>query len=442
MEETKMKLLKTKRGVYILSIVTILVATLIVTGCWIKNIVTPYFTQTTNYYCGAASAQMILASAKIHINVNQPTLYSYIHSHNQCGGWATDPKGLKDVLNNYYPAGHFIAFTPTNQEDGVKKLAYTIYQYGVPPAALIYGCQHWVVVRGVATNVQPSNTGSYTIFGFWVNDPWYGANSLGENKYIAISSWKNDYFTGCAWCGAAGTTYISVVDPEPVPKITLKFAALKPRRANPITAEEARKFADEYLNSFKSQSSFRESFPDAFKKINDIKIETPLYVRRSDRTGDGYFIIPMQLKNLTTGAMILSGYSGELNEVSFLKKPIVYLPKFQTEPAIKLFHKNVQNISITRELLTPIPQARIKRVDTIHTPLIRAVKAKELKIEKLEMVWEPSEQTQNPYYPLWEVSGTVKEMKSAGPVAFMDMEGKVFHAISKAPLKGGTTKAY
>ena len=65
-------------------IVICLATSILLSGCWIKNIVTPYYTQDESYYCGAASAQMILASDKIGIYEDQDILYDYIHSHNVC----------------------------------------------------------------------------------------------------------------------------------------------------------------------------------------------------------------------------------------------------------------------------------------------------------------------------------------------------------------------
>ena len=127
------------RAIFILAL-----ASLMMSGCWVKDIETPHYIQTTNYYCGAASARMILNSRNLGINAPaQNVLYDYIHSHNECNGWYSGPSGLRDVLNQYAGTrARFAVSALSSQNDAVKKLAYTIDTYGVPPASLIYGFAH------------------------------------------------------------------------------------------------------------------------------------------------------------------------------------------------------------------------------------------------------------------------------------------------------------
>jgi len=433
-----MRFLKMKRRVLIPSLAGLLGLIILLGGCWLKNINTPYYTQITSYYCGAASAQMILNSAKIGIYVGQHTLYSYIHSHNQCSGWATDPKGLRDVLNLYYPAGWFIYYAAASQDSGVKKMAYTIKQYGVPPAALIYGCGHWVVVRGVMTDVEPTYSGAYTIYGFYVNDPWYGtptSPTLGENAYIPISTWNTDYFTGCNWCGASGTRYISVVDPEPPPTGRVIYPEVKPIRPEVISLDEAIRFGGEYLEHIKSKKEFRENFPGAFRVIGKIKQDTPILVKRSDREKDGYYIIPLQDGELTQGAMLLNAYSGELKGVSFVEKSIKYTGRYKEKTAKELFKTKLPHLRMKMEPIKDLEKKSAEELKKIRKlPLI--IKEADLRISKMELVWEPSIQSQNPYFPLWKVTGAVKT-KRAETIGYMDFGGEVFNEIVKSDIKGG-----
>lgn len=429
-----MRILKMKRRVLITSLAALLGVIILLTGCWIKNIVTPYYTQWTNYYCGAASAQMILNSAKIGVYVNQHTLYSYIHSHNMCSGWATDPKGLQDVLNLYYPAGWFRYYAFTTQESGVKKMAYTIKQFGVPPAALIYGCGHWVVVRGVMTNVEPTYSGSYTIYGFYVNDPWYGSSTLGENAYIDIATWNADYFTGCNWCGASGTRYITVVDPEPPPPVRITYPEVKPIRPEVISLDEVRGYGAEYLEHIKKKEKFRENFSKAFRVIDKVKQDTPLLVKRSDREKNGYYIIPLKNGASTQGAMLLNAYSGQLKGVSFVEKPIKYTGKYKQKDAKELFKKKLPHLRMKKKPIKDLQKKSAAELKKIRkSPGL--IKPADLRITKMELVWEPTIQSQNPYYPLWKVTGSVKA-KKADTIGYMDFKGEVFHSVVKSKIKG------
>lgn len=422
-------------------------------GCWAKNISTPYYTQTTSYYCGAASAQMILNSEKLGIYVpSQVTLYDYIHPRNQCDNWYTDPKGLNDVLNHY--AGnkaHFVISALANQNDGVKKLAYTIDRYGVPPASLIYGCMHWVVVRGVITDAQPTSAASYTINGFFVNDPWYGATSLGENKYIDIAHWKSDYFTGCGWCGApGGNKYISVVDPEPIPRVTLKFPTPLTRQARIIAPDEVKKQASAVMKQFAEQREFAQQFGEALGVMKASTLGEPLLVQRSDNEKNAYYIAPLLKGALTSGAILLDAYSGQFQEATYVKQPIEYTRKLEMRGASELFKRSLPSLKLRPELIKDLNLKPIRtggllvseaQAEPTELKTLREldIKPEEVRISRMELVWEPSRESQNPYYPLWKATGSIRTAKEQ-TLGYMDFKGRVVSDITKVSRieqKGG-----
>jgi hypothetical protein len=183
-----------------------------VTPCYAlykKTINTPYYQQQTDYWCGPASAQMILESENVKPRLHpdypisdttynkQNTLWTYIQNHNNPTtptNWATDPQGLEATLDHYDSGGNYLIAKYTDAREASKRLIWSIYNYNVPAAALLYKGRHWVTVRGFQTDVEP-NSNSYEFKGFWVNDPWYDSNSLGVNRYIGWSQWKNTYFT-------------------------------------------------------------------------------------------------------------------------------------------------------------------------------------------------------------------------------------------------------
>jgi hypothetical protein len=202
--------------------------------CYYKNISTPYYQQQTSYWCGAATAQMVLESEQVvgYRSLDYPTgttyqiqqgLYNYIDSHNNIStpvNWATDPQGLAAALHHYDARASFtyVQYLDSGAAISCKKLAYTIEHYTVPPSVLIYQGAHWVAVKGVSSSDTPTWNGNYEIYGFYVNDPWYGSNSLGANKYIAYNNWVDCYFTPVStgssdpWNGYR----VSVCDPDVV----------------------------------------------------------------------------------------------------------------------------------------------------------------------------------------------------------------------------------
>jgi hypothetical protein len=450
-------------------IVTCLATLIILSGCWIKNIDTPYYTQDNSYYCGAASAQMILDSDKIGIYEDQDILYDdYIHPHNACStGWATDPEGLRYVLNLYYPAGYFYVHKPLDADTGIKKIAYTIDKYGVPPASLIYHCGHWVVVRGTYTDVQPTKAiGSFAVYGFFVNDPWYGATSLGENKYIDVNTWKDDYFTGCSgWCAASGTRYISVVDPSPVPPLELILPKSAARRDIIISESEAKEKVAQYLKILMEYEEFRKNFDVSSDVLQESAINTPILVQRSDKKEDAYYIVSLSQDEMTNGAILIDAYSGQLKELSFVSEPINYVPKFEVDKATSMFKRSVLEIKVESDLLpllkqepskqSLLKQARMpqpllnQREKALPSPTYETtaktdityreldISANDVRVTKMELVWEPGLEAQNPYYPIWEVKGSIGSLKQDRVLGYMDLDGQVFDNKKLMTIKGG-----
>ena len=65
-----------------------------------ENLSVPYHQQDTDYYCGAACAQMVLASLGTGL-LDQDQLYSDNHSHSTTeSGWYTAPDGLQWTMHN------------------------------------------------------------------------------------------------------------------------------------------------------------------------------------------------------------------------------------------------------------------------------------------------------------------------------------------------------
>src|SRR5579859_6276361 len=123
---------------------------------WTTDLGIGYHQQDTDYYCGAAVAQMILDSIGAGL-LDQNALYASNHSHNTQSGWSTDPDGLHYTLNDLKPASfdnYFVTYRSDSEIDGSQKIVYTLWHYGVSTGTLVLGCGHWIAVRGVSTDVE------------------------------------------------------------------------------------------------------------------------------------------------------------------------------------------------------------------------------------------------------------------------------------------------
>lgn len=392
----------------------------LVAGCWLKNIDTPYYTQDTDYYCGAASAQMVLNSDNLGIYVTpQSDIYDYIHPRNTCGGWASDPQGLTDALNHYAAgAAWFNWYAPTDQDLGNNKLAYTIDRYEVPPIALIYGSAHWVVVRGVFTSDQPTTAPAYDIYAFYVNDPWYGATSLGSNRYIDIRSWNDDIFTGGFWCGASpGARYISVVDPEPPTKAKISYPKMLERRSEVFEREEIHKIATNFMETMLASKQLAEHYgKETLEKLSVATVGEPKLVGRLDRKMDAYYTVPLvaadgQKESLVQGAILFDAYSGQFQEMSVVDKAVPYMMVDDRDYALKMFY---EKYDLQRNGVS--------------------------KLTSFELVWMPSVESKTPFHPVWEAKGVTLRSKQPVLLAYMDQAGelsKTLTPLDESKLKGG-----
>ncbi|MHC4426756.1 MAG: cysteine peptidase family C39 domain-containing protein, partial [Planctomycetota bacterium] len=204
--------------------------------CYTKSINTPHRQQQTWYWCGAASAEMILECDTIApptppnrrratyptgtITQIQQALYNNIQAHNNTTtpiNWFTDPDGLQWTLDHYDMWQTYVQYKKSDSAWSCKKLAWTIENYEVPPAILINGGAHWIVVIGMDTSAVPTPTGTYKINSFTVHDPGYWPGALGANTKIGYNNFICDFnevdtVAADPWDGLR----VSVCDPDPV----------------------------------------------------------------------------------------------------------------------------------------------------------------------------------------------------------------------------------
>jgi hypothetical protein len=181
-----------------------------------------YHQQDTDYYCGAACAQMVLDELGRGL-LSQNVLYNENHSHSVAElGWYTAPDGLQWTMNHRQHHKYFALDALTSEDAISRKIAWTIHHYKVSAIALVYGWDHWIVVRGFSANSEPksSNDASYNIIAFDVNNPWppvpsslhlppaippphshkdkcgSGGTRGVANEHISYGTWQSTYMTG------------------------------------------------------------------------------------------------------------------------------------------------------------------------------------------------------------------------------------------------------
>jgi hypothetical protein len=285
-----------------------------------EDLTVVYHQQDTDYYCGAACAQMVLDQIGAGL-LNQDDLYNDNHSHSTAeGGWYSGPDGVLWTMNNLKPPSptfnSYFVLDALDHEDSISRcIVWTIHHYKVAPIAMVYGSQHWLVVRGYTASAAPSGFGdtSYSISGFMVNNPWPptpsasnpsaapppphsegdGCGNGGDrgvaDEHIAYTAWQADYMTGVPggyWAGK----FLAVCDPDPPPARPGLFreVLMQPLRGDRlIDSSVAVTRANEGLRVHGLLD--RDSYKAATQSGRS---GTPVLVQRLDRPNSFYSIVP------------------------------------------------------------------------------------------------------------------------------------------------------
>jgi len=275
---------------------------------------------------GAACGQMVLYSIGKGIPAQQQVAAS-IAGHNT-ESWNCDPNGLKGALNALKPASfanHFVTYSENTPHTVSRKLVWTVYHYGVAPAALVFGSSHgyapsnghWVLVTSITTDKAPAGPTdtSYKILSFEIHNPWaatvqgayqhyptdkcgWGAEQSGKDwgwqfQYVAFSTpggngWIQNYmlpvpFQGSQWQGK----YVAVCDPDAPGVDDTETPAIEATRI--LTAEEATEVAMEGLR----QTGLVER--DVWQHaLAGTEPGDPILVERMDLPNHVYYIVPFQ----------------------------------------------------------------------------------------------------------------------------------------------------
>jgi glycerol-3-phosphate cytidylyltransferase-like family protein len=156
-----------------------------------------------------------------------------------------DPRGVKHTLNKYLHAYNGLPYVANygigSYGDIDDVLHYMCkWHYLGPGAAPVYGnYSNWMAVRGIHTDVKPTFTqGSYTIYGFWMNDPYNemleGPGGIGENTYKSVEQWKSTYHLKLNKSDVDPTDiyydkYVAVCEPPEDDNVEVTLAKPKPR---------------------------------------------------------------------------------------------------------------------------------------------------------------------------------------------------------------------
>lgn len=372
---------------------------------WFTNLKVPYHQQDTDYYCGAASAQMVLDSIGSGL-LDQNMLYASNHSHS-APGWYTSPDGLNYTLNALKPppptfTSFFVVDVSNTEPAGSAIIVSTLRNFSVAPVALVYGTGHWVVVRGAKTNADPDG-GSYTIQGFYINNPWpptpsfytpalapppphsdpdacgSGGDRGVANEFVAYADWQNTYFTGGDAYGVGHPQWVSVCDPRRPPMGILHVAGHTRLRdgSKIISAQEALSFA---AHALETHELAKHDCPLAHS-LRGARPASAHLVQRLDRDDEFYYLVVAHQAGkpaaILRGDALYGTFHGALELRNVERPPII-----EREEALAALR---QHVDLGEGLgRVPLREGGFSVYPTL--------------------VWRPCMESRSPYYPFHQIT--------------------------------------
>ena len=383
-----------------------------------------YHQQDTNYYCGAACAQMVLHSVGTALG-SQDDLYNDNHNHSvEPQYWSTPPDGLQWTLNNRQSAGKYFALDSFDAEDPISRMiCWTIHFWKVSPVALVESGNHWVVVNGYTASAAPSSWDdlSYTISSFDLRDPWPptpapapppphtdgdtcgtgGVHGVADVN-VSYATWQSDYMNantfGSQWLGK----YVAVCDPHPPPLYGLRPL---PERIRPHSGERILPAAlvQEEL-PLRLEEAGLLAHPRWSDVIRGVRAGEPVLVQRLDRSDSYYWIVPAEEDGAMRAAVSIDARFGDYREAMILRGEGSPFIGFRSAEEV------VENIAGRRfELPDDGGRLLVRPEGTSVHPCL---------------VWKPCRESLSPFYPF--------RMISVGPfrIYVRIFDGAVFTSLS------------
>jgi hypothetical protein len=381
-----------------------------------EDLTVPYHQQDTDYYCGAACAQMVLDEIGAGL-LDQDDLYSENHSHEAPPG---NPAGL--------PHGHpYFALDALASEDSLSRmLVWTIHYWQVAPIALVFHAQHWIVVRGYTASAAPnnSNDSAYSMQSFDVNNPWppvpswgppqnpalapppphsatdgcgAGGNRGTADENISYTAWHDTYMTGVDF-GHWNGTFVAICDPAPPPRPGAPSFRQKPLRTKRlIAAADAPKHALDGLKAYGLDA--RRDYAQLLR----LKFDNGILVQRLDHPDMFYYIVPVR----------------ESADVAPLAITVDALTGVYRQSAIRATDRG--------SVFTTLPRDRaLKAVagQSFDLPEFggRLLVREDALCQYPHLVWKPCRESLSPYYPFYKFT-------VGSQTLYVRTDGAVFTAL-------------
>ena len=188
----------------------------------------PAYSEEALTWCGPATGQMIMEGYPSGAcPVLQEDVWIAIGAHKTESQWDTDPEGLRGAMMSLCPpSGRWSIFQNTDPEEQMYRVAYWMTQLSYPVAILqdtaphnsyTPHAEHWVAVRGLITDVDPTTSTTITLEGVLLHDP--SPQVLGDPpviRFLSGTEWYAEFQPVTKVGSGFHGKYVTIIEPPQV----------------------------------------------------------------------------------------------------------------------------------------------------------------------------------------------------------------------------------
>lgn len=285
----------------------------------------PYIAEA-DHYSGPACIQMALNAcpniSERHYN-NQNDIYSSILLHNaEPAEWFSDPSGIRGALQDpvFSPCGHWVDYSNTDKNYVLGKMLYYMKTQRYLTPVSISSSEHWVIVMGYQTDVEPPYSGTVNLQNIIFYEPLPGNPSVAGLVSGTVWLSDSDYWgiphnkPGSSW----HNKYIAIIEPPgAIPRIRVPKWILKGRI---LPIPKIKQYFYRWIEEMRKEDLTRGPLKILRK---DVRTKEPILVRTGKYS---YYLVPFEDRRL---AAIFNAYNGSFEEFRYFQRPqkVIVEPK-------------------------------------------------------------------------------------------------------------------
>lgn len=352
-----------------------------------------------------------------------------------------DPNRSSTALNDYLrDICHWMAYSVI-KEAGNPDSGFVAHP-NTPAIVPLFGSyDHWSVVKGYAASADPCpqprsnpyNTPDFTVYGLWFKDP--AIDGIGKDSYKTAAECAANYFLPVVSQDGYNGKFVQIAEPPPVlshgrAKVTrpqndeanLRFVGAQ---AMPKINRNIFYFSRLHLDppeknassgKLKLKKSWKDivdgyllSDKDAIAAFSGTRPAKPIFVRRADKQGADYYLVPFNKKVkgkgiLTSAVVILDAQDGHFKEATWTQEPEVYLPVSRYQ-AVYLVRRAITSDFFLKlrglNYYSRYGRRNYAKIRNLYLDYARLLSY--LNHADTRLFWDPQGHGKSAYFPTWEI---------------------------------------